>query len=73
MAEVAKPVQRRDSRYPRYPVGCRTSRITARGTINGVEHIVVLEPDATGRYQKVTLAPIGRPARRTLEPAAFLG
>ncbi len=51
----------------------RTNRITAKETINGVDHLVVLESDATGRYQEVSLAQIQRPNRGWVDPSVFLG
>ena len=50
-----------------------TDRITANVTINGVDHHMVLEPDATGRYQEVSRAPIHIPDRGCVDPAIFLG
>ena len=50
-----------------------TDRITAKETINGVDHLVVLELDGTGRYQEVSLAQIHRPNRGWVDPSVFLG
>ncbi len=50
-----------------------TNRIAANVTINGVDHHMVLEVDATGRYHEVSRAPIHRPDRGWVDPAIFLG
>jgi hypothetical protein len=50
-----------------------TRQITAKETINGVEHTVVLEQDRSGRYREVILSRDLRPNCGWVDPVVFLG
>ncbi len=50
-----------------------TNRITAKETINGVEHLLVLEEVPTGQYEEVSLDRVQSPDLGCVDPVIFLG
>ncbi len=53
--------------------GTREDRITATETINGVQHIVVLERIGSDRYRQVCIMPENAGELAPVDPCVFLG
>ncbi len=51
----------------------RSDRVTATESINGIEHLVVLERLHTGRYREVSVTPLRPRCIRWSDPSMFLG
>ena len=53
--------------------GAREDRITATETINGVQHIVVLERVGSDRFRQVCVMPENAGDLAPVDPSVFLG
>lgn len=51
----------------------RPDRVTATESINGIEHLVVLERVDTGRYREVSVTPLRPRCIRWSDSSMFLG